>query len=762
MPTSDSISPSRHRSPRAGNGQKQRRRIVRRSNMSRSNTTPDLGIKSSATMYNGCGFTVVPDEAGLVNTSSSSSESFPSITNSTSFGPSPTASVGSGSSTIVEGKKKHGIFGFKAKDNDRPKSSHGSPLQLSPLPPLTPVKAAQFLGVEYGAVRNRSGSLGSRVPEVYEFNGLLVRSIPENKNLLTHLTNIQDSASEKTESVDGDVVSGPMTPKCFWAAGNRKAQRMLGLAPSRESSTKHGVEPENHITETPAILSKKGNRVDYSSEPDVHARPPAKPRKRRMRRKAPKSLDRMTPITEISCDELRSSYHDSEHNPELELISEYERDPSYSSSLPSRPPTPLPFTANTSYELEERDLSPKKFDSGKHAAAGAEEHAKKSDHEVGFDKSKQKSPAVIYLRGPLQSFEDCLLDATEANLKALMIKQNINDAARIYLDARGSSLRASHQAMKMKFVAVSPNVLAEDANNDMESESDDGKKLVSIRGSIDLEEDPIVDLAELMSCTHITPSAMKLIDVSPGEPKPTTPFKHKPASNSSSGVKTPLKPAYIFQHDEKASPFKELICNVRVRTPTPPLANQPNTTQPTLTRSHPPTKLPQKIRKTKKSKNLCNESRILVQNWISTNDHTKQRPLSDRLDIDVLSDQQIPPAPFPKDTNNISAASPTPPPRKSSKEHYCFRNGHILHPINLQSIPDEAAINTLEVRPYLRTHSGRKTHVHIPVFCDRCGEDVREELWECDIAVCRMVVCKACAADMEGEWRGRVCGEWKN
>ncbi|KAF5848756.1 hypothetical protein GGP41_009860 [Bipolaris sorokiniana] len=696
--------------------------------MSRSNTTPDLSIKSSATMYSGGGAAAMPDETGLINTSSSS-ESFPSMTNSTSFGHSPTASIGSGSSTIVEGKKKHGMFGFKAKDNGRPKSSHGSPLQLSPLPPLTPVKAAQFLGVECGAVRTRSGSLGSRVQDVYEFNGLLVRSIPEDNDLLTRLTNLQESASEKTESIEEDVISKPITPKCLWTAGNRKAQRMLGIAPSHGSSIKHGTEPECHITETPAIHSKKENRVDYSNEPDTHARPPEKSRQRRMRKKAPKSLDRMTPITEISCDELRSSYHDSEHNPELELISEYERDPSYSSALPPRPPTPLPFTANISYELEEGDLSPADVDPGKQAAAGVEEYEKYSYHEVGFDKPKQESPVVIYLRGPLQSFEDRLLDVTEAHLAASRIKQDINDAARIHLDVRSSSLRASHQAMKRKFMAERPNVLAEDSDNDAESESDDGKDLVSIRDSIDLGEDPIVDLAELMTCTHITPSVMKLVDVPPREPKPTTPSKRKPTPKPSRRVKSPLHSTYIFHHDEKASPFKELICN---------------------------------IRKTKKSKNLCNESRILVQNWISTNDHTKQRPLSDRLDMDVLSDQQIPPAPFPKDKNSISTTSPPPPPRKSSKEHYCLRNGHILHPINLQSIPDEAAINALEVRPYLRTHSGRKMHVHVPVFCDRCGEDVLEELWECDIAVCRMVVCKGCAADIEGEWRIRVCGEWEN
>ena len=151
------------------------------------------------------------------------------------------------------------------------------------------------------------------------------------------------------------------------------------------------------------------------------------------------------------------------------------------------------------------------------------------------------------------------------------------------------------------------------------------------------------------------------------------------------------------------------------------------------------------------------ESQILVKDWISTYDHAKQRPLSERVDIDVLADQQIPPAPFPKGDHH----TPPPPPRTSSKEHYCLKNGHIFHPIDLKAVPDEVAINSLEVRPYLHTRAGRKQHVHVPVFCDKCSGDVKEELWQCDIAICHMVVCKKCAVDMEHEWQERVAEAWK-
>jgi hypothetical protein len=163
-----------------------------------------------------------------------------------------------------------------------------------------------------------------------------------------------------------------------------------------------------------------------------------------------------------------------------------------------------------------------------------------------------------------------------------------------------------------------------------------------------------------------------------------------------------------------------------------------------------------RLNKDKKPKIPRDDTRLLVQNWMSNYNHAKQRPISERIDLDVLADQQIPPAPFPKEDHSTLPH----PPRSSSKEHYCLKNGHIFHPINLKTVPDEVAINSLEVRPYLHTAVGHKQHVSIPVLCDRCDEDVEGELWECDIAVCRMGVCKQCAVDMEHEWHERVADAW--
>lgn len=151
-----------------------------------------------------------------------------------------------------------------------------------------------------------------------------------------------------------------------------------------------------------------------------------------------------------------------------------------------------------------------------------------------------------------------------------------------------------------------------------------------------------------------------------------------------------------------------------------------------------------------------NESQLLVQDWIANYDQREQRPLSERIDPDVLADQEIPPAPFPKE----EPISPHPP--RTSSRHYCLHNGHLFRPINLRDVPDEASINSLGVRPYFQTHAGVKQHVRVPVLCSKCSDDVHEEIWECEIAVCRVAVCKSCALDMEEEWQQRAIGTWRS
>ena len=161
--------------------------------------------------------------------------------------------------------------------------------------------------------------------------------------------------------------------------------------------------------------------------------------------------------------------------------------------------------------------------------------------------------------------------------------------------------------------------------------------------------------------------------------------------------------------------------------------------------------------KPKKNKLPRDESRLLVQDWITNYDRATQRPLSERLDADVLADREVPPATFPKTDESVPF---TPP--KQSKKHICVLNGHAFQQIDLTRVPDETTINALQVRPYLQTRAGVKQHVRVPVHCDRCFTDVNEDLWVCQVDVCRMAVCHTCADAMEAEWQARVVAQWKH
>jgi hypothetical protein len=163
----------------------------------------------------------------------------------------------------------------------------------------------------------------------------------------------------------------------------------------------------------------------------------------------------------------------------------------------------------------------------------------------------------------------------------------------------------------------------------------------------------------------------------------------------------------------------------------------------------------------------CEESQILVRNWVSNYSNTQQQPVLTRVDPDVLADQETPPAPFPKSDEAMHTppitAGKKPDPFKLPvypQKHQCINNGHIFRPINLRKVPDETIVNSLEVRPYLQTYTGIQQHVKIPVLCENCEKDCDENVWECEIAVCRMAVCRDCAVDMKKEWRERAVNGW--
>lgn len=736
------------------NGRKRRRRITRRSSIARSNTTPNLG-REPFDMAHDLG-RVVPGsrtDGERLSSLPNPIEPFPSFTNSAAYKNSPTASIRSASTTSADDKKKHHIFSFKFKDNDRPRSSHGSPHPLSPLPPDTPVKALEMLGFDCDRPRVRSRSLGSQDSsddELYELQG---RPAVEPQLSISSLAIPKDLMETDTKPKEQNIGTNPNKTKAFWDTSTQKVQRMLGLRSTKASSTRHEADLERSRVEPPTPHLREESEVHHNSSSDIQAGIPLRPSapqpitetpRLRRRKKVPKSIDRMPPITEASHDELRNSYNDYEHNPQLELISEYENEASYTGRPTRVPSLQIP---NARYELNEEDHSPSDVDSRDKSHSRRTELVRGSADNVDFKRLHYQPPAAVYLRSPLQVMEDRLLDVTEANLAALRIKQDLNDASRSQLDGEVSCLGKSHRVMKAKFEAVRSDLCPSEKSDDNDSENGDEEDTASICSSIDLDEKPVICEAKVMTFTRVTPGMIKLVDIPPRRRNNATSSEHRASPVPPIGAEPPPKSIYCFKNGETPSPFKGRTRNGEVHKYASNPSDLAGTIQPSVLPSHLIIqKQSSSSSSTARKGNLPREpSRILSRDWISTFDDTKQR-----FDVDEPTNPQTSPP-----------ITPPPPPRTSSKEHYCVKNGHILHPVNLETIPDEAAINSLQVRPYLCTPSGRQQHVQIPVFCNRCGEDVKEEMWECDVAVCRMVTCRKCAMDMEREWKERVTGAWR-
>jgi hypothetical protein len=140
-------------------------------------------------------------------------------------------------------------------------------------------------------------------------------------------------------------------------------------------------------------------------------------------------------------------------------------------------------------------------------------------------------------------------------------------------------MKASHEKMKKDLQTKHgvPSGQCNHAHGFDDDDSDDD--LVSIRSSIDLDEEPMVHVATAMTFTRITPGMVKLVDIPPRRKKPDVPFTVSdvpalpvaPAAISfkimalSGGIKPPSKPAYAFEHDESISPFNERSQSVEVR-----------------------------------------------------------------------------------------------------------------------------------------------------------------------------------------------------
>lgn len=561
-----------------------RRRLVRRTGLPRSQTTPTLDLESATASEESTAATTlgtnrsaaVTEPTDTTPTTTQDDSQFtmnfysphgglpadyrPSYKSRPPTGPpsiglaaqSPTPGAANAANTTPKSKKKHGLFNLKLKEGDRPKSSHDSTV-TSPIPPTTPAKAVQFLGLKADAIKTGSSQLGRG-----QNNGVsedpLVRPRLKKQSSMPLLTKIKDIAARETKFKEEGVAPDPPKSKKFWDTSNMKAKRLLDLLPLIGVGPKRASDDPLAASSSSLTYSEGNTEHVYRSDGGQYSHPdlPLTARRpgpsRRTRKKVPKSLDRMSIITEASHDEPGVVYRDSEHDDELEVISEYEHPafPPRSASLLPRSHTEYTLTSGVDYELDDDDLSPTDY-------VDEEEEAEEETTQVDLSQLKWQHPTTVPSRGPLQMVENRLLDVTEEDMRRLeaTMKQhdvadlddpeghvarlqdavNKNDATKLHVDAAVADLRASHEKMKSELEASKQRAIAFDQPDhvcDAEHSDDDDEDddLVSLRSSIDLEEEPTVHVAKEMTFTRITPGMVKLVDIPPRkkkDPIPTAP-----------------------------------------------------------------------------------------------------------------------------------------------------------------------------------------------------------------------------------------------
>jgi len=455
--------------------------------------------------------------------------------------------------------QKHSLFhSKKPKTLDQQNTSAQHQQLLSPLPASTPTKAARFFGLESKPVTTSEspcrvqfddGAIADDLPV-----GAPVRPALKKQDSLPLLTRLKLGTNKQTQFKEEVVEPDePRQPKAT------KALRMLipEFAGQRRSPVEQTTAATTRFELDEDEDDDGNNDVGGSQEPRflVPAVPrpvPAEPKSRRMRRKTPKDLQRMSPITEASSESLRPAYSNSEEVTELGVISEYEHgDDTYSieHSQDSKPHTAVPLlhggrdentaARNGPFELDIADLSPSDelYDEG----ATDEEHAEvvHPGTKVILKRERQRG-ATFHFRSPLQDFEDAYLDATEEEMRLEACRMTLArvEADKQAMDAEISVLRRKHEQMKLDLGAVvaagAQKSMEVESDEDDDDDNDDGH--ISLCSSIDLDEEPTVHEAKVMTITRITPGMVKLVDIPPRKKKAasqvdsSTTLLDKPAS----------------------------------------------------------------------------------------------------------------------------------------------------------------------------------------------------------------------------------------
>ena len=468
--------------------------------------------------------------------------------------------------TATDHKKKQGLFGSKKSKPaalERPKtSSSTSSLVTSPLPVSTPSKAAKFFGLEAkSSVADSPRRIEPRDEAAASDNEAPVRLKKQHSRSL--LTVFKTSTDRQTKYKEEDVKTDepPKTTKYSAAKGLKM------LIPEFAGPKRAPVE-QTKAAATRTELDDEDEDVGYASDDHQEARfrIPAAPRpvpvrtaskSKAMRRKPLTSKDfpRMSPITEASIESLRPAYREGEEVTELGVISEYEyEDPPHSALMLPRSQTESTLIPHDKFELDEADLSP--------TDEYYDEEATDEEDDVVHPGTKVKvntkrvhwqQATALPLRSPLQSAEDTWLDATEEEMQLETHKKILDrvDAERKAMNDKVVEMKSKHEQFKLNFAKYSTeykpagSISAKPQSVPDEESEDEDADLVSLRSSIDLDEEPTVHEAKLMTFTRIAPGMVKLVNIPPR--------RKKPVALAESQVPVLDKPILVGKHKKTAA-----------------------------------------------------------------------------------------------------------------------------------------------------------------------------------------------------------------
>jgi hypothetical protein len=672
----------------------------------------------------------------------------PTRANSTSASISPASTIDSRDGR-TEGRKKRNILGaMKLKE----RSQSYEPVVTSPLPlkPLTP-KVARVLGLP---LEEGNDDLKERTSEDTTDSGdeiMQVRPKIHRKSSLQWLSSNKIYTEKQTKSNQKDkdefsMLITPSTPgflkKIDWKGSGKKAKHMLDLMQPHAMSSKQGLVPGT----LPRLSheDRRGTVIGYNSDSDIIAPRRVAPRqiavqkrRSRIRKKNPKFLERMSPITEASLSEDGYGVDGDGDSTALEAISEDERQ-TYASE-------------EADHSLNEDDETAYAFQLSLNQDADNESDEELEDKAPASELSCRETtnvqrlvhPGTIYVKSPLQDLESMYMDNMEKkNTMDYENEQLYQSNVSMKRELRNIKARTLFQgAPRHKFVYNH----ARDHLHDHGSEEGYGSHICSAIEDIPSDEEPGILKAPYMKFKRITPGMVKIVDIPPRKLRGIVNQGERSSSKINSPVSHKRGGAVLMGNVSIRELFKEYKDADLKR---------PNTTR---ARSSSEGFMDQT-----KARLPRQESNGQLQGSVDDYDYdyAGKPSFPKRIDPVVLAEQEKPSASFPRD------APATSPRQKRTRpvlryKHQCVHNGHIFHQYNLRQTPDNIGINDLEVRPYFQIPTGVKQDISIPIRCQKCSFGVIDELWQCSVPVCRLAVCKHCAVEMEMEWQERAVKGWK-